>query len=54
MHPIELFLKNFLKRAYNLESSSNKTEQQYTHRTIKQTGCITKPPHDLKNLYPHV
>ena len=33
MHPIELFIKNFLGRAY-LESSINKIEQRYTHSTI--------------------
>ena len=38
MHPIELLLKNFLRRAYSLKSHSNKTEQHYTHCLITQSA----------------
>ena len=52
MHLIELyFLKNFLEE-HNFKPPGNKTEQHYTHHTITQAGCITKPPHYLKNIPP--
>ena len=51
MHPIALLHKLF-SEGHTLESSSNKIEQCYTHRTTKQ-GCITIPPHYLK-IIPHV
>ena len=52
MHPIALLHKIFSEE-HNLESSSNEIEQCYTHRTTKQAGCITIPPHYLK-IIPHV
>ena len=48
-------LNNFLKmfsEEHNLESPSNNTEQHYTHHTITQAGCITKPPYYLKSIPP--
>ena len=46
MHPIAL-LHEIFSEEHTLESSSNKIEQCYSHRTTKQ-GCITTPPHYLK------
>ena len=50
---LNFFLKIFLEK-HTLESSSNKIEQGYTHRTISttQARCITIPPHYLKNYTP--
>ena len=38
MHPVELFLQNFLGRAIPLESSRNKIEQRYTHSMINNAS----------------
>ena len=47
---LNYFLKLFSEE-HNLESPSNKTEQHYTiSHMITQVGCITKPPHYLKNI----
>ena len=51
MHPIALLHKIFSEE-HTLESSNNKIEQCYSHRTTKQ-GCITIPSHYLK-IIPHV
>ena len=53
MHPIELFIKNFLGRAYTLESSINKIEQRYKHSTINNArGMYYNTTPLAKKLHP--
>ena len=64
MHLIELYFLKIFSEEHNFNEDrcyllaphfkppGNKTEQHYTHHTITQAGCITKPPHYLKNIPP--
>ena len=55
MQPIELFLKNVLRRAYTLEITIIEIEQRYIHRTIDNASVMyykNIPLHYLKNYTP--
>ena len=48
VHPIELFIKNFLGRAYPRISSINKIEQRYTHSAINNARGMYYTTTDAK------